>query len=433
MSWTLAETRDIASPKIVEEDEAFIFAWQETGYGIGLSHLKESSEGLHAEIMVKTANALLNGGTGHVHWARVNIASTQSRSTLVRYLNERVNTVDWHSMVEYACTVTAQRHRRGEPFVDLAEVEAPDDVPWLIRDMFPLGETSILFAPGGSSKSILALAIAVAVTTGVPVGNLFLPTRQAPVLYLDWETRKETHARRLHWLCRGLGLRHVPHIHYRRQYRPLADDIGQIKTHVRAKNIGLIVVDSLAPACGGEQEKAEAAIRGLNALRGLGADVTSLAISHVTKAVGEQRSGQAKPFGSVFVENLGRNLWEVRRAAHIGKSGVDVGLFNTKVNDGQPAGPFGARIIWDAGAKSARIDRRDIGGDEELMAHGGIGERVLALLRQGGEWETQKIADELESTPNVVRATLSRLREDETVSVSRQEGNRKWWRVVGDA
>lgn len=411
------ETGEPGGPEVAEDDDdCYSFLWKDAGYRFTVENFRDGSEGVSAEVRIRTTTAYPNGRTGHVHLSRLNLLSTSARATLVRQLEKRIPAADWEGMVEYAATAAVLRHRRGEPAVDLADVDATDTVPFLLRDLVPEGETSVLFAAGGSAKSYLALAMCVAVATGEPVGNLFLPNYQCNALYLDYETRRETHARRLALFCRGAGLPgKIRGIYYRRLYRPVAEEVRQVRALVREKNIGLVIVDSLGPASGGEQEKADATIRALNALRALGA-VTVVVISHVTRQVADQERGHGKPFGSVFVENLARQCWEVRKAASRTGATLDLGLFCTKVNEGQPPGPFGCRLTWDTEARWVRLGRTDIHDDPELIAHGSAVDRILALLREGAR-PTNEIAEALVIPVGTVRGTLKRLKDAGQVEV----------------
>src|SRR5262249_24710288 len=150
-------------------------------------------------------------------------------------------------------------------------------------------------------------------------------------LILDWETCRAEHEDRLAAIMGGLGLSEPPRIYYRPMSRALADDIVTIRRELARVGTGLLIVDSLAPACGSEPEGADAAIRTLNALRTLPA--TKLVIAHVSKAAAEAR-GPSKAFGSAFVMNLSRNCWEIRKAEEETEDLV-IGCFHRKVNRGR--------------------------------------------------------------------------------------------------
>ena len=64
---------------------------------------------------------------------------------------------------------------------------------------------TLLYGDGGVAKSLLALALAVAVAGGSGKW-LGREVESCPVLYMDFELDTEEQARRVYQLCRGQGL-----------------------------------------------------------------------------------------------------------------------------------------------------------------------------------------------------------------------------------
>ena len=75
----------------------------------------------------------------------------------------------------------------------------------------------------------------------------------------------------------------------------------------------------------------DAAIRLLSTLRSLGPTVTILLICHVSNVSAQQQHGATKPYGSIYVQALGRSIWEARRDDD-GGDDVVVSLFHRKCN-----------------------------------------------------------------------------------------------------
>jgi hypothetical protein len=208
-------------------------------------------------------------------------------------------------------------------------------------------------------KSLLAVTAAVVAGSGLGLSGIATPTERVRVLYLDYESCLEEHQDQLAKLMTGAGLVEPPEILYRAMTRPLAEDAAFIRTEISRYQVGLVVLDSLTPGSGAEPDGVAAAVRTLTALRSFGG-VTRLALAHVSKASAEQRTGATKPFGSVFVWNLARSVWEIRGSQDEDGDELRMGLFHRKANGSRlqpcrPALPIRAR------SHPARPDRRHAG------------------------------------------------------------------------
>jgi hypothetical protein len=93
--------------------------------------------------------------------------------------------------------------------VRLAEVERPGPRRYLYRDLVLAAYVTLLHGDGGVAKSLLALALAVAVA-GSSREWLGRRVENGRVLYLDFELDAEEQSRRVHQLCYGAGLERPP-------------------------------------------------------------------------------------------------------------------------------------------------------------------------------------------------------------------------------
>jgi hypothetical protein len=82
----------------------------------------------------------------------------------------------------------------------------------------------------------------------------------------------------------------------------LAKQVRGLLTVIEQEKIGLVIVDSLGQACGGDINTAESVIRMTNAIRKLGVPV--LGIHHSNK--------QGLPYGSVYIRNHARLMWQAQ-------------------------------------------------------------------------------------------------------------------------
>src|SRR5262249_58943095 len=116
-----------------------------------------------------------------------------------------------------------------------------------------------------------------------------------------------------------------------------------LRADLARPEVGFVIVDSLAPAAGVEPESADSTIRAMNALRSF-TGTTRLVLAHVSKATADQASGAARPYGSVFVRNLARSAWELRRAEEAGADELLLAAYHRKPNGGPRALPLRLRL-----------------------------------------------------------------------------------------
>jgi len=393
-------------PLVTPVGDDLRLAWPGHRVTLDLSHLHEGREGITAELLVTSAIH------GEIHWGRLNLLSGPARTTLVKTLERAAPIAPWALVLERACRLTALHVREGAPVVCLMPRRAPV-TRHLISKLVLAGQTNVLFGDGDSGKSLTALALMVAAGAPCDLPAGLTPTGDEPVrgLYLDYEGCQEDHEDRLANLLDSLGLTEAPPILYRQMVRPLADEAAFLRAQISQHRIGFVIVDSLAPACGPEPEGADAAVRTFTALRSFGA-VTRLVVAHVSHASAAQRTGPAKPFGSIFNFNLARNMWEVRRAEDPGPGTLVQGLYHRKFNAGERQPPFGLRFTFSE--DSITLQAHDMGQEPDLVARASVSQRLLAALRSGA-FTTAELAGQVGASELTVRRALERLREKELV------------------
>ncbi len=351
------------------------FTWPSLTVEARLTNHRDHSDGLRAELAVRL-------GAIDIHWGMLNLASSPSREGVVKKLAQIDRTLPWREMLEHLCRVGAQHLRAGEPVVCLMPIQATE-ARHLITKFALAGETNVFFGDGGSGKSLLALALGVVVASpGATLPAGIRATATAPVLYLDWESCLEEHQDRERLILNGLGIREAPPILYRTMSRPLADEAAAVRAEIGRHGIGAVIVDSLAPACGAEPEGADAAIRAMNAMRSFGPTVTRLVLAHVSKASAEQRSGPLRPFGSVFVQNLARSVWELRRADDDGSDDLVLGLYHRKVNRGRLYPALALRLSF-ATPGTLTFSAADMAQQPDLAERLSLPQRLLRILHAG--------------------------------------------------
>jgi hypothetical protein len=125
--------------------------WKEPAVSIAFDQLRfdRRSGDLHGEISVQLS--------GHaVHQARLNLLSTQTKSTLAKHLATRTRglDVDWATLLEDACARTIAAAREGQPAISLRDAERPPDAGWLLRPLIIGRMPTVIFGDGGSLKSL---------------------------------------------------------------------------------------------------------------------------------------------------------------------------------------------------------------------------------------------------------------------------------------
>lgn len=398
----------MADPIVKPIGDSVWVIWPEQTFEFSRFH--ESRDTLTAELAVV---APTRGGL--LHWARLNLASTQGRNAVAKSLEEADPTTAWRVTLEQACRLVARHLRAGEPAEPLVAA-ALNGTRWLVEPLVPLGDMTVLFGDGGAGKSLLALALAIAGIQGHPLSQAWRVGPVQRVLYLDWESDRATHGDRLWSLTSSRERLPDGVILHRRLWRPLTDGLEQIRADADRHHADLIICDSLGAACGPEPEGADAAVRTLMALRGLPG--TKLIIAHVSKASAEQ--SRSRPFGSVYVQNLARSVIEARRLdTPDEESEMTVSLYHRKANSGRLSKASALTFSWEVDG-SITVQ----GANPDLTA-AGLGLQILEALLLGNA-SVATLANDLEATRGTVRKELARLKKRGKVTeVATHEGENK--------
>lgn len=382
------------------------------------SRIHEHGDTLSAELSVVSVTA------GELSWARLNIASTQGRATLAKTLEEREPTEDWRTLVDRSCRLMAAQLRKGTPAVPLIAAP-PETARWLVDGLIPHGQITVLCGDGGTGKSYLALTLALAsVLQRAPSARWTVAPTQR-VMYLDWESDRTEQQARLWGLAQGLasepgdGL-----ILHRTMRRPLKDEIVALRGEVATQNVDFVVADSLGPACGPEPETADAAVTTLLALRSLA--VTVLVLAHVSKASADAKA-PARPFGSVYVQNLARSVIEARRSEGDDDGGFTLSLYHRKSNHGRLVKPSALRFDFEP----TGVVR--VGPGEADVAGASLAFQILDVLKNGSK-ESAALIEALDCSPGTLRSALSRLEKRGMVTrlgdAGQGRGNKSQWALL---
>lgn len=365
------------------------------GITLEFSRLVEGRDTITAEITITTE------GAGEIAWDRINLLASRTRQSLAKTADEKSPEAPWREVVEESCRLVVKRLRAGDPPVALLPQEPSPEEQCLVPGLIFRDEVNLIFADGGSTKSLFALALTMAGVLGRPLSKVWTVGPIKRALYLDWESNRSAHAKRLWGLASFMERPPDGSIQYLRMTRPLIDQIDAIQGECDRQGIDAVVADSLAPASGLEPEGGDASIRTLQAMRSLGRTVICLA--HMSKNSADGHI-EPRPYGSVFNTNLARSTIQLKPEGEPDADGKRlVTLIHRKVNDGRFMAP--SSIEWEFLPSG------------EIRCHGGkvsteylsLKKRIEAAIAHGRE-TVGVIADLVGSKESVVRAALNEMK-----------------------
>ena len=290
-----------------------------------------------------------------------------------------------------------------KPLSDYALPPEDDAQDWVVHGL-PLARDlpTIIYGPGGSGKSLLALSICQQ-----------LAERGIKCLYIDWEFSGAEHRKRLGQLAGD----DIPTdlLHYVRCASPLVVEVSRLASYVTRHDVRFCVFDSVAYAAGGRPEEAEHATAYMRAVSQIG--VGSLHLAHAVKS--EEHQESSGPFGSVFWANSARSLWMIKRAPGDGADDhtVEVALTHKKSNTGRLLAPLGLRLTF--ATRRTTIQNMDL-ASSTLSTTLPLWQRMRALVA-AHPMTVEDIAVELDAQPKSVARAVQRM------EIFRRGGDGRIW------
>jgi hypothetical protein len=283
---------------------------------------------------------------------------------------------------------------------------------------------TLLYGDGGVAKSLLALALAVAVA-GASEEWLGRKVENCPVLYVDFELDSGEQARRVHQLCRGQGLDTPPEnlLYMSALGHTAKDAFAAALAACKEHGVGLMVVDSLGPALQGDAEAARDVIgffqKSIEPFRA--EDIAVLIIDHQSRLQAGQSYQSKGAFGSVFKTNLARSVIQAQ-ATERGEGTLTVRLRQKKHNFGPLAEPFGVKLSFTeeaVGLEALELDASELAEEATLNAT----DRVKLSLESGPAYPWE-IAEHTGLALKTVKNALTGLRKQGTVEATGETENR---------
>ncbi len=388
------------------EGDGFWGDYPEYHVGFAMTHLRDKSDGLMAELAIHRLEDDLEPNGYLAAPTLINLLGPQTVTNLARRMSPRFRDVPWDTLLETVIARTINAYRVGEPLIDLEDVE-PSSArrEYRLTKLLPQNEISMIYADGGEGKSLCALYIAFALRTGATLpSGVSARDSMTEVGYFDWEANQDEHHRRLNSFKLGAGIPiKTRGIYYQRCYRPLVEETTRLQQETARRKLGLVIIDSVGYAAHGDIMSPAVATEMGRALQRF--DTTVLLVHHMSKEAAKQERGRVDPFGTVYWRNSVRNAWELR--AHQAPDGLlQMALFHRKDNNGKLQGPIGWAFDWDEERNSTKILPFDVGNDEAMSGRAGSRYILRGALRRLGQGTVSELAEETDLKKETVRTTL---------------------------
>ena len=292
------------------------------------------------------------------------------------------------------------RHEEAEVY-NIGQISEPLPMRFLVPGLVPENYTTALFGDGGVGKSMLALALGMAASSGTDW--LGLPVTQTNVLYLDWELDWEVTTGRLYRLSRGLQLDTPPDMFYASMKRPLVVSLESIDRMIQHYDIGLLIVDSLGPASGADPGNVEATIAVMSALRRL--NTTTLLIDHQSKGAAESYASK-RQYGSVYKGNLARSVVQLQVVNEI-DGGLACKLRHQKSNFMKSHDEICYLVMYQDRATSILLGDPQ-SEDFESQDKPSAWRTVFVLMEPGRAYTIKELAEETGLAVSTIRSAINR-------------------------
>lgn len=406
------ELRITDPPLFTRVGDDLTYSWDAQGITISLGGISQARNSVSCELSVE---ADIPGSPKIVYGPnKLDLMSSNSKETVVRALKNRVDTVEWSTLVDTVSRLGVTEYRQGAPVVDLQEYTVRRGQKWAIPGFLPDGMPTVLYADGGTGKSVFALALMISLQLQTSEILSLHPTRKYRGLYCDWEFTEEAHGERLGQILEGakLGLA-TESMLYIRCDKPMNEMVPQIRDIIQQNGIDFLVIDSAGMASGNKPSDEEMTGLVFTGMRSLG-HITSLIINHVNK--------EGKQYGSVYWQNNARSSWRMVSVQDEKEGGVvHLGLHNVKNNIGGLCNSLGYKVTFSD--SSITFLREDPFSQAGTTTGAPIKAQMVALLGREGPMHQDDIATKCDISPMSVRAIANRYNQlFERVNAGENEG-----------
>jgi len=402
--------------------------WSDNGITITFSNVRKTFERLSCQLVVSSHQA--GDLLGPVAF---DLMSMSRRKEAITALNNTQHE-DWAAILDVACRIARSAQEDTTEFLDISKSKFDkNSTDWLVDGFLPKGQPTVLYADGGTGKSMLAIATAMSISSLVPViEGIKEPSDTGGVLYLDWETDEAEIMQRMNFVAKGVtqtGRSAYPLVRedfpvtYVRCTAPLIALQPKIAKWTEVNACKLVIVDSLIPALDGDANDSETARKFMNTLRSF--NCSALVLSHTSK--------EGKLFGSTFWWNLARNVWELRKEQDFGQDYSDLALIHKKSNNSRLSKPIGIRMKFNHQTEAVTFHKFNVvDSNGSLAASLPVKARIIQLLKTEGALTVKEIVQELGSSVSEasVGMALSRGKRSDFVLTTDAAGVKRWGLIL---
>jgi len=345
--------------------------------------------------------------------ARIKCQSLSSRETYARSLKSSYGKdVPWPLLLSEACKLAIDEYgliRKQQVKVQSEIVCEP--LGYVLEPFLERNAANVIFGKGGSGKTYVSLKMALCLASGDTFLDNLPDGKNIKTLFVDYESSEDVFKYRINALAKyspNANDQEKDGIVYLHADAPLYDMKKMIRDIIKERNIGMLLVDSIALACGGSPEDSQNAIRYFNTLNSFG--VTTLSIGHETKA----ENANQFIFGSAFFQYTARNIFNMQRDKE-NDDEMDIMhgcLVHRKNNNGRLRDTVGVRIYFD------QNDGVDVSKESahRFSSELGLKTRLIQLFKDGETLEAQEIYKLLsDKSPEQIKSRLTDLKNKGTL------------------
>lgn len=348
---------------------------------------------------------------------RTNLLSLSARQTFVRELSalygKAVANGGWTEIASKAYAAMTGIRKDKDRAQPLQASTIAKSLSWVVRDIIPEREDSVIFALEGAGKSLLTTAIAASVALGEPFAGEF-ETSQGGVLFVDYERDKDNYEERMGRVLAGMGyspnvMADLPLRYWPGQGVIFADQAFAIAKAAAEIDAKLIIIDSIGFAVAGDMFNPSAPM-GFYRRR----------MPCATLAIGQRSQETDRAYGNKYWEYaIHGRMWAMERKYrddHLMRTRLEC----RKISDGtQPK---------DIDVMFAFRDDRSIGvATDDAIKVNLTGQIARALMDYPDGMYVKDIADAIEQTVQVTERALSSSGEFEAFTDSTSKTR---WRIV---